>query len=198
METRHRELLRTHRLWLSEQLLVSDSIVPFLFQEDILTQTQVEVIECQQSSKHRVLKLLDILPTRGPLAFSAFIRSLRDFRWVRDRLETELDLPGGPAPTAGTDVVGELPLHRVPSDRELSRLASVLGSQWPCVLLELGVSAEELYACRADHVLDTHGAALEGLLTWRRAQGRRATVDRLLQALQAADIHPSVLQGVLS
>uniref|UniRef100_A0A8C6V4S3 CASP2 and RIPK1 domain containing adaptor with death domain n=1 Tax=Neogobius melanostomus TaxID=47308 RepID=A0A8C6V4S3_9GOBI len=198
MEKRHKEILRKHRLWLSEQLLVSETIVPFLYQEDILTLAQVEAIESQESSKHRVLKLLDILPSRGPRAFDAFLQSLHDFIWVRGALQRDLDpLPGGPAPGTTDDYISDDILHKVPTDRELSRIASLLGAQWESVLLDLELTTEDLYRCRADHQLDTHGAALEGLTQWRRAKGKRATVKRLIKSLEAAEIHPSMLQDAL-
>ncbi|KAM4570300.1 death domain-containing protein CRADD [Odontesthes bonariensis] len=219
MEPAHRALLRKLRLELSEQLLVSDTIVPFLYQEDILTEAQAEDIESQPSNKKKCLKLLDVLPSRGPRAFHAFLRSLGDFSWVRDRLLLELQAGPGPGPGPGpapgpgpgsTDVATEplrpsadvcrLPdsvLQKVPSDRELSRLASRLGSEWEAVLMDLGLSVEALFRCRSDHSLSTQAAALAGLIQWRRSEGRRATVERLLQSLQAAAACPSVLEDAL-
>jgi len=63
--------------------------------------------------------------------------------------------------------------------------------------MDLGLSAEDLFRCRSDHILSTQAAALAGLVQWRRFEGRRATVERLLQSLQAAAIHPSVLEDAL-
>lgn len=98
MQPEHRALLRAHRLELSGQLLVSDSIVPFLYQESVLTEAQVEEIESQPSSRQKTLKLLDILPSRGPRAFGCFLRSLDEFSWIRDRLLLELREGPGPGP----------------------------------------------------------------------------------------------------
>lgn len=95
MEPEHRALLREHRLELSGQLLVSDSIVPFLYQENILTQTQVEDIESLATNRQKTLKLLDILPNCGPRAFHAFLQSLGDFCWIRDQLLLELRTRAG-------------------------------------------------------------------------------------------------------
>lgn len=106
MEPEHRALLRAHRLELSRQLLVSDTIVPFLYQENILTQTQVEDIECLSSSRQKALRLLDVLPSCGCRAFDAFLRSLEDFRWIRDQLLLELQ-------TRGSESTGEW-RHSVP------------------------------------------------------------------------------------
>lgn len=92
--------------------------------------------------------------------------------------------------------IPEAVLQKVPSDRELSRLASRLGPEWESVLLDLGLSAEALFRCRADHSLSTHGQVLAGLVHWRRSLGKEATVQQLLQSLQAADIHPSILEEV--
>lgn len=198
MDERHKTILRKLRLWLSEQLLVSETIVPFLYQEDILTQAQVEAIESQESSKHRVLKLLDILPSRGPRAFEVFLKSLHEFSWVRDTLQRDLEaLPGGAESESSDESLSDHILHKVPTDRELSRIAMLLGTQWESVLLDLELTTEDLYRCRADHLLDTHGAALEGLVHWRRSQGKRATVKRLVKSLEAAEIHPSVIHDAL-
>lgn len=90
MEPEHRALLREHRLELSGQLLVSDAIVPFLYQENILTQIQVEDIESLATNRQKTLRLLDILPNCGPRAFHAFLQSLEDFCWIRDQLLLEL------------------------------------------------------------------------------------------------------------
>ncbi|KAK2859251.1 hypothetical protein Q5P01_003871 [Channa striata] len=197
MDLAHKALLRKHRLDLSGQLLVSDTIVPFLYQETVLTDSQVEDIESQPTNRQKTLKLLDILPSRGPKAFDSFLRSLDDFSWIRDRLLQELHSPAGPGPTD----VCQLPdtiLQKVPSDRELSRLASRLGPEWESVLMDLGLSAEALFRCRSDHSLCSHGAVLAGLVQWRRSEGKKATVQRLMQSMQAADVHPSVLEDILT
>ncbi|XP_047431727.1 death domain-containing protein CRADD [Mugil cephalus] len=199
MEPAHRALLREHRLELSGLLLVSDTIVPFLYQEDILTEAQVEDIESQPTETRRTLKLLDILPSRGPRAFPAFLRSLKDFDWVREKLLLELQSPPGPGTT---DVPVPVPvpdpvLQVVPSDRQLSRLASHLGPEWEWVLMDLGLSPEAVFRCRADHSLSVGGAALAGLVQWRRSRGKEATAQRLLESLRAGGVHPSVLEDAL-
>ncbi|XP_029017574.1 death domain-containing protein CRADD isoform X2 [Betta splendens] len=196
MEPEHKAALRAHRSYLSGELLVSDTIVPFLYQEDVLTDSQVELIESQPTNRQKSLKLLDILPNRGPRAFSAFLRSLEDYSWVRDLLQQQVE---GPPRASSTDVC-RLPdsvLLRVPSDQELSRLASRLGSEWELVLMDLGLSTEALFRCRSDHPFSTHGAVLAGLVQWRRSEGREATVQRLMQSLEAADVHVSALTEIL-
>ncbi|XP_074481020.1 death domain-containing protein CRADD [Sebastes fasciatus] len=200
MDPVHRALLRSHRLELSGQLLVSETIVPFLYQENVLTESQVEDIESQPTNRHKSLKLLELLPSRGPRAFHCFLRSLDDFSWVRDKLLLELQTRPGPGPGPSSTDVRKVPdsvLQKVPSDRDLSRLASRLGSEWEAVLMDLGLSAEDLFRCRSDHRLSTHGAVLASLVQWRRSEGKKATVQRLLQSLQAAGVHPSVLEDVL-
>ncbi|KAL6116530.1 cradd [Pungitius sinensis] len=195
MDPEHRALLRTHRLQLSGELLVSDTVVPLLFQEDILSEAQVEEIEAQPTNRRKCLKLLDLLPSRGPRAFDCFLRSLQDFSWVRDKLLLDLQTPTGPA---RPDVrLPDSVLQEVPPDRVLSRLASRLGSEWESVLMDLGLSAEDLFRCRSDHQLSTHAAVLAGLVQWRRSGGKTATVQRLVKSLQEAGVHASVLEDVL-
>ncbi|CAF95063.1 unnamed protein product, partial [Tetraodon nigroviridis] len=197
MEPEHRALLREHRLELSGQLLVSESIVPFLFQENILTHTQVEDIESLATDRQKTLKLLDILPNRGPRAFHAFLQSLEDFSWVRDRLLLELRTGAGSESTDSWKFPNSV-LQRVPSDQELSRLASRLGAEWESVLLDLGLSGEALFRCRADHPLNIHGSILAALVQWRRGGGKGATFQSLIQSLKRADVDPSVLGEVLA
>uniref|UniRef100_UPI003AADCE76 death domain-containing protein CRADD isoform X3 n=1 Tax=Centroberyx gerrardi TaxID=166262 RepID=UPI003AADCE76 len=206
MDPVHKEILRKHRLELSSQILVSDTVVPFMYQENILTESQVEEIESQITNKKKTLRLLDILPSRGPLAFDTFLRSLEEFSWLRDKILQELQShrAAGLSSKAATYSkyqgddwhIPEAFLEKVPSDRELSRLASRLGPEWESVLLDLGLSAEALFRCRADHSLSTHGQVLAGLVQWRRSEGKKATAHRLVLSLQAADIHPSILEEV--
>lgn len=103
----------------------------------------------------------------------------------------------GPSLSAGSRPIAEAVLQRVPSDRELSLLASRLGAESEEVLLDLGLSAEAVFRCRSDHQLSHHGAVLAGLVQWRCREGRGATVRRLLQSLEAAQVHGSVLEQVL-
>ncbi|XP_033933778.1 death domain-containing protein CRADD [Pseudochaenichthys georgianus] len=212
MEPAHRALLREHRHYLSGQLLVSDSIVPLLFQEEILTEAQVDQILSQPSERLKALELLTLLPARGPRAFRAFIRSLEDHSWVRERLEAELQEVDGargagrdtgehrisrPEPALANRLTTPTSLQTPPSDRVLSRLAARLGSGYQEVLLDLGLSAEDVFRCRTDNPLCSHSAVLAGLVLWRQRGGRGATMRRLEQSLEAAEVHPSVLQGAL-
>nr|XP_046183966.1 death domain-containing protein CRADD isoform X2 [Oncorhynchus gorbuscha] len=97
MDPRHKEILRKHRLDLSDQILIEDTIVQFLYQENILTESQVDEIQSQISNKKKTLRLLDILPTRGPRAFGTFLNSLEEeFTWVRDKLLQDLEQPNVP------------------------------------------------------------------------------------------------------
>ncbi|XP_024002156.1 death domain-containing protein CRADD isoform X2 [Salvelinus sp. IW2-2015] len=97
MDPRHKEILRKHRLDLSNQILIDDTIVQFLYQENILTESQVDEIQSQIGNKKKTLRLLDILPTRGPRAFGTFLNSLEEeFPWVRDELLQNLEQPNVP------------------------------------------------------------------------------------------------------
>ncbi|XP_037099062.1 death domain-containing protein CRADD [Syngnathus acus] len=205
MDPVHKEVLQKLRVDLSEQLLVSDGVLlPFLYQEDILTAAQVEDILAESSERKRCLRLLDVLPKRGPKAFACFLRALDDFAWLRDRLLQELDVRTGTAPHEAptnrletTEGFPEEVARRVPSERHLSGLATALGGEWEAVAMDLGVSSAALFRCRADHALSCHDAALAALLLWRRSQGKNATARRLQQSLRAAGVHSSVLRDIM-
>lgn len=106
MEPAHKELLRKHLLELSGQIQVSDTIVPFLFQENILTEAQVQLIQSLQTETQKSMKLLQLLPDRGPRAFPALLRALDDYSWVRDKLLLELqDSPGLETGETGESII---------------------------------------------------------------------------------------------
>ncbi|XP_061617769.1 death domain-containing protein CRADD [Phyllopteryx taeniolatus] len=214
MDPVHKEVLRKLRVYLCEELLVSDAVLAFLYQEDTLTAAQLDDILAESTERKRCRKLLDLLPNRGPEAFRCFLAALDDFGWVRQRLlHEELDVRSGtetangprasPTSHRGTPsatAVRGLPAgvrHRVPSDRQLSRVASALGAEWESVATDLGVSSAALFRCRADHALCCRDAALAALLLWRRSQGKNATARRLQRSLRAAGVHSSVLQDVM-
>lgn len=98
------------------------------------------------------------------------------------------------------EVACGLPDHvaqQVPSERQLSLLASVLGDEWESVAMDLGVSSAALFRCRADNALCCRDAVLAALLLWRRSQGKNATARRLQESLRAAGIHSAVLRDVM-
>ncbi|KAG9478036.1 hypothetical protein GDO78_013170, partial [Eleutherodactylus coqui] len=173
---------------------IADGLVPqYLFQESIITSEQLEEITSQATSQRRAMKLLDVLPTRGPRAFHFFLESLSEFPWIRNKLdqickesqvEKTVDLPNN---------IKDI----CPSDRQLSLLADHLGAEWEKVLGYLGLDHVELYKCKIQHPYCLHSQAMEGLVKWKQQMGHKATMQCLWQALQAAEVHPSALTDLL-
>ncbi|KAG8137967.1 hypothetical protein E2320_003904 [Naja naja] len=89
MDARDKQVLRSLRLELCAELLVEGLIIQYLYQEEILTDNHVQEIKAQVTNQRKTLVLLDILPTRGPKAFEAFLESLQEFPWVREKLESK-------------------------------------------------------------------------------------------------------------
>ncbi|GAA6086845.1 death domain-containing protein CRADD [Tachysurus ichikawai] len=209
MEPKHRKLLRAQRLHLCHQLVVDDTIVHFLYQKDILTDSQLEDILSQKSNKNKTLKLLSILPNRGPNAFNEFVQSLEEgFPWIKEELlrlaeDNNDDDDDGGRGTEEAEITAQWAINKhilqmVPSDQQLNRLAVQLGSESEMVLLDLGLTSVEISRCRADHPHNSHSQVLAALVMWKQTQGRRATVQRLLQSLQNSEIHPSSLNQVFA
>ncbi|XP_031438726.1 death domain-containing protein CRADD isoform X1 [Clupea harengus] len=224
MESRHKDILRKNRLDLSLNISTDDTIVQYLYQEDILTLNHVEEIQAQASSKNRTLMLLDILPARGPKAFGKFLESLEaEYPWVRERLLQGLDNAAVQVTSTGHGMeevgvsqrkgcfrvfpsrvlqrldhwdVPESVLQLVPSDLQLNKLAGRLGPEWVSVLLDLGLSTEDVYRCRTSDPFTMQNQVLAGLVLWKQRSGRTATVHRLIQSLRAAELHPSILDQV--
>lgn len=89
MDAKDKQVLRFLRLELCADLLVEGLIIQYLYQEEILTDNHVQEIRAQVTNQRKTLVLLDILPTRGPKAFEAFLESLQEFPWVREKLESK-------------------------------------------------------------------------------------------------------------
>jgi len=86
MDARDKQLLRSLRLELCTEVLVDGVVIQYLYQEGFLTDSHVQEIKSQTTSQRKTMMLLDILPTRGPKAFDAFLDSLQEFPWVKDKL----------------------------------------------------------------------------------------------------------------
>ncbi|XP_069067956.1 death domain-containing protein CRADD isoform X1 [Pleurodeles waltl] len=84
MNACHKELLRKHRLQLCAEVLVDGLVVQYLYQEGILTENHLQEISAEVTNQRKTMKLLDILPTRGPRAFAVFLDSLQEFPWSHD------------------------------------------------------------------------------------------------------------------
>uniref|UniRef100_A0A2K6GF08 CASP2 and RIPK1 domain containing adaptor with death domain n=1 Tax=Propithecus coquereli TaxID=379532 RepID=A0A2K6GF08_PROCO len=87
MDSRDKQVLRSLRLELGAEVLVEGLVLQYLYQEGILTENHVQEIQAQATGLRKTMLLLDILPSRGPKAFNAFLDSLQEFPWVREKLE---------------------------------------------------------------------------------------------------------------
>ena len=75
MDKKHRELLRKNRLKLVQDLDATQ-LLNYLFQENCLSESDVDNIKVQTTPRAKAEKLLDILPRRGPQSFDVFCRAL--------------------------------------------------------------------------------------------------------------------------
>ncbi|KAM3910786.1 death domain-containing protein CRADD-like [Leptodactylus fuscus] len=193
MDPQHKDILKRLRLELCSEGLADGLVPQYLFQEGIITSEQLEDITSQATSQRRAMKLLDILPTRGPKAFEVFLQSLSEFPWIHSKLDQ----------ICKESLVGETPdlpnniKDVCPSDKQLNRLADQLGADWEKVLVYLGLDHAEVYKCKVQHPYSVHSQAMEGLVKWKQHMGRKATMQCLWEALQAAEVHPSMLKTIL-
>lgn len=71
----------------------------------------------------------------------------------------------------------------IPSDQELYRLADSIKPDWKRLGAALGLKDKYLNAIEIDNPIDVYERALAVLLKWKKTMGRKATYDRLAQAL---------------
>ncbi|XP_071619161.1 caspase-2 isoform X2 [Heliangelus exortis] len=77
MRRRHQEALKKNRVMLAKQLVLNE-LMEHLIEKDIITAEMVEMIQAKSGSFSQNVEFLNLLPKRGPSAFSAFCEALRE------------------------------------------------------------------------------------------------------------------------
>ncbi|XP_034642675.1 caspase-2 isoform X5 [Trachemys scripta elegans] len=77
MQQRHQEVLKKNRVLLAKQLVLKE-LLEHLIEKDIITIEMMETIQAKAGSFSQNVELLNLLPKRGPTAFSAFCEALRE------------------------------------------------------------------------------------------------------------------------
>lgn len=75
MDKKHRDLLRKNRISLVQDLEATQ-LLNYLYQEDILSENDLDSIKAEKTRGVKAEKLLDILPRRGKKAFDVFCQAL--------------------------------------------------------------------------------------------------------------------------
>ena len=99
MNKSHRKVLLKHRVDLTKDLEPNE-VMQYLYQEDILTENDVELIKGGRTRKERAELFLDTIPRKGPKAFDAFISSLKRENGTKHLAEL-LHVKAPPASTVG-------------------------------------------------------------------------------------------------
>ncbi|XP_063288321.1 death domain-containing protein CRADD-like [Pelobates fuscus] len=195
MDNKHKELLRRHRLKLCAEGLAEGLVPEYLLQEGIITNNHLEEIRAQDTSQRRTMKLLDILPTRGPQAFGVFLNSLSaEFPWVKEEIERLCKEHCDVFPRETNHELPNSIRNSCPTDKQLNVLAAKLGPEWEQILITLGLEQNQLYRCKSNHPYNVHGQVMEALVKWKQQMGSKATMQCLWEALKQAEVDPSVIQ----
>ncbi|NXW00117.1 CRADD protein, partial [Fregetta grallaria] len=198
MDARDKQLLRSLRLELCTEVLVDGLVIQYLYQEGILTDSHVQEIKSQTTSQRKTMMLLDILPTRGPKAFDAFLDSLQEFPWVKDKLmvkrkEMTVQDPAGKARIVVADIL-KLTFFL---DQQLNKLARRLGFFWEHIVLCLGLSHTFFYRCKVNHPHNLQFFFVAAFVLWRQRLGFFSTIQSLQASLRADFFDPSVILYML-
>ncbi|XP_053182424.1 caspase-2 isoform X3 [Scomber japonicus] len=73
-----RQALRRRSVVLCKQMVVDELLIQSLQADNILTEAMADNIMAEQTAQKRSFRLLQLLPKRGPRAFSSFCAALRD------------------------------------------------------------------------------------------------------------------------
>ena len=74
----HQQLLQRNRMYLLNNLIISDTLIGWLYSNRVLSKCMLEEIKCPLYYTHtsKISYLLDLLPRRGPTAFHIFLEAL--------------------------------------------------------------------------------------------------------------------------
>lgn len=90
MDEASKERLRRLRIHISRSMNAR-MVVEGLYAEGILDFDDREEVLAETTTQHKVLKLLDVLPFKGPQAFNAFLKALRTFgyEFLANQIQSE-------------------------------------------------------------------------------------------------------------
>ncbi|XP_064597664.1 rootletin-like [Liolophura sinensis] len=92
MNPLHRKVLDQHRKALVQDLILTEDFRAELRQSDLFPEGMIDLIMAERIRGERVLKMLELLPTRGPTAFDTFQSILeKDYPWLQKGLQEDLD-----------------------------------------------------------------------------------------------------------
>ncbi|NXT82966.1 CASP2 protein, partial [Zapornia atra] len=77
MQRCHQEALKKNRVMLAKQLILKE-LMEHMIEKDIITMEMMEMIQAKPGSFSQNVEFLNLLPKRGPNAFSAFCEALRE------------------------------------------------------------------------------------------------------------------------
>ncbi|XP_042326618.1 death domain-containing protein CRADD [Sceloporus undulatus] len=195
MDARDKQVLRSLRLELCAELLVDGLVIQYLYQEGILTENDVQEIRAQLTHQRKTMMLLDILPARGPKAFETFLESLQEFPWMKAKLEAKRSEVILVAP-ADDEIPGILQhtLKNLPTDHQINKLARRLGPEWECIALSLGLTQNDIYRCKANHLYNIQSQIVSAFILWRQRFGNKATLESLCASLKQGEVDSSIIQ----
>lgn len=97
MQRCHQEALKKNRVMLAKQLVLKE-LIEHMIEKDIITAEMMEMIQAKSGSFSQNVEFLNLLPKRGPYAFSAFCEALRETKQQHLEeiiLKTESNLSNG-------------------------------------------------------------------------------------------------------
>ncbi|NXX61182.1 CASP2 protein, partial [Scopus umbretta] len=77
MQRCHQEALKKNRVMLAKELVLKE-LMEHMIEKDIITTEMMEMIQAKSGSFSQNVEFLNLLPKRGPNAFSAFCEALRE------------------------------------------------------------------------------------------------------------------------
>ncbi|CAG2193053.1 unnamed protein product [Mytilus edulis] len=91
MNDAQRSVLQRHFRQLSNDLILTDDLLGAMYQKKIFERNMIELIKSEKTASEQVVRMLELLPKRGPDAFDSFVEIITEnYPWLAAMLESSL------------------------------------------------------------------------------------------------------------
>ncbi|XP_050389534.1 death domain-containing protein CRADD-like [Patella vulgata] len=96
MNAIQKSVLKRQTPKIAEGIIMNEDILSALLANEIFQSSMIDIIRAESTPTNRAYKMLELLPKRGPEAFSGFIDIIqKDYPWLATSLQSEVDHVSG-------------------------------------------------------------------------------------------------------
>lgn len=197
-----KDLLRTFRKDILDNIGDIDMVLEVLYQSHVLSHMQYQEVKAEVILTKAVALLLDFVENEGTRGFLKFCSALEEeYPWLRNRL-LEASKKFGLSSSTDQETFASDPLSSIPeyvlglspTEKQLLDISKSLSlTESEILAFELNLSRADIDRCRnasPNLILQTHNM----LVMWKRMEGEKGTFKTLVNALCNCELGNKIFQ----